>query len=171
MTAEELRRRVFYLNGLYYSFEMADVSARRLRETVDAIACLQEAGNQSECDVASALLDAWTIVDMCHRVRGLIQETPSVSKREPVIKVFFLATDKVEELRNYVQHLRSEIPKRPIPSTPIWGVVSWVPTHDQATCYSMFTGNLVSGGGGSYCFSGYAGGPFHQPTHAFGGKR
>lgn len=151
MTPEALRRKVFYIDGLRYSFAMADVSARRLQEALDSIARRQAASDYSEHDVAAALLDAWTLVDMCHRVRELIQQTPGLSKREPAVQVFLRTTSQVEDLRHYVQHFRSGIATLPQPSTPLWGSLSWVSTDDETACYTIVTGNVVTGVAASTC--------------------
>lgn len=151
MNSETLRRTIFCLDGLRYSFAMTEVSANRLTGTLDAVARQQEQSVHSEQAVASALLDAWTIVDMCHRVRELIQQLPGLSQRTPRVQVFLRATSPVEQLRHYVQHLRGEIAKAPSLASPLWGTLSWVPSHDQITCYTMFTGNIIPGVASQTC--------------------
>lgn len=145
MTPEELRKLGFYLDGLRYSLAMADVAGRRLTQTLDDIAQHHADGEHDEDQLASALLDAWTLVDMCHRTRELIQQTPGLSQTLPCIQVFLRGTGEAEKLRHYVQHFRSGIASVPSSWSPLWGALSWVPTHDQKTCYTMFTGNLLDG--------------------------
>lgn len=81
--AQQLRRTVFYLDGLRYCFAMADVAAQRLRGTLDEVVLRHSAHEDYEKEVASALLDAWSLVDVCHRARELVQQTPGLSPRRP----------------------------------------------------------------------------------------
>ena len=143
----EARKIVFYLDGLQYSFAMADIAAKRLTKTLDSIV-LRQKTLQEDCkeEVASALLDAWSLVDMCHRIRELIHGMPGLSaKKQPEVRIFLQSTGQVETLRNYVQHFRNGIPKSPTPSSPLWGTLSWSPTDDPMACYTIFTGNIIPG--------------------------
>jgi len=53
MTPEKWRNTVFYWDGLRYSFAMADIALRRLRETLDSLARRQETSDQSEREVSA----------------------------------------------------------------------------------------------------------------------
>jgi len=144
MTEAERKKLVFYLDGLRYSFQMANLVSRRLRETLDEIA-RNHPDKYTEEQVTSALLDAWTLVDICHRIRELVQQTPRLSKNLAGIQIFLRGTEQTENLRHYVQHLRSGIPNIPVQSSPLWGVLSWTPTGSKTVCYTIFSGNLVGG--------------------------
>jgi hypothetical protein len=143
----EPRKIIFYLDGLQYSFAMADIAAKRLIKTLDSIALLQKTPEENcKEEVASALLDAWSLVDICNRIRELVQGMPGLSvKKQPEIRVFLQNTEQVKPLRNYVQHFRSDIPKSPTLVSPLWGVLSWSPTNDPMACYTIFTGNITPG--------------------------
>lgn len=145
MTPEELRKIILYLDGIRYSVSMADVAARRLRVTLDEVAVRHAASQEAEEQVVSALLDAWSIIDMCHRARELVQATPGLSQKLPGIQVFLRGTSHIEDLRHYVQHFRKGIPNVPTSWTPLWGGLSWIPTQEPTTCYIIFTGNLLKG--------------------------
>jgi hypothetical protein len=145
MTPKEIRRAAFYLDGLRYSLSMADIAVKRLQPTLDNVARLHDANEDTEAQISSALLDAWSLIDMCHRARELVQSTPTLPHKLPGIQIFLRATPQIENLRQYVQHFRSGIPKLPDSWSPLWGSLSWTPTHDRATCYTILTGNLVSG--------------------------
>ncbi|EEF63360.1 hypothetical protein [Pedosphaera parvula] len=145
LTPEQSRRTIFYLDGLRYSFAMADVAFCRLIPTLDLIASRQTTGEDCENEIISALLDAWTIVDMCHRARELVQQTPSLSPKLPGIQIFLRMTEAVEKLRHHVQHFRSGIPSLPQDTNPLWGALSWVSSEDRAKCYTIVSGNLVPG--------------------------
>ena len=145
MTQEEIRRIQLYFDGLRYSFSMAEVAARRLPATLDEVARSDESKEDKETEVASALLDAWSIIDMCHRVRELVQGTPRLASKLPGIQVFLRATAHIEDLRHYVQHFRQGIPGVPASWSPLWGSLSWIPTHNPNTCYTIFPGCLSYG--------------------------
>ena len=145
MTNEEIKKFIFYLDGLKYSFQMAGLAFERLKNTLDEIAKHHSAGEYTENHITSSLLDAWTLVDTCHRIRSLVQQTPGLSPKIPGIQVFLRGTQEVDNLRNYVQHFRSGIPKIPLQSYPLWGVLSWIPSHDKTICYTIVSGNMVGG--------------------------
>ena len=145
MTRQEIRRAAFCLDGLRYSLSMADVAAQRLQPTLDEVARLHSTMQDAELSVTAALLDAWSLVDMCHRARELVQSTPTLPHRLPGIQIFLRATSPIEDLRHYVQHFRSHITKIPASWSPLWGSLSWVPTFDPTTCYTVLTGNLIEG--------------------------
>ena len=145
MTQEQIRRIALYFDGLRYSLSMAEVAAGRLQPTLDEVARLHDAKKDTEVQVSSALLDAWSIVDMCHRVRELVQSAPRVPQKLPGIQIFLRATAHVEGLRNYVQHFRSGIADLPPSWSPLWGSLAWVPTHSPRSCYTIFPGSLSDG--------------------------
>jgi hypothetical protein len=142
MTPEEIKKLVFYLDGLRYSFQMANLVSRRIRETLDEIT-RNYPGSYTEEQVTSGLLDAWTMIDICHRVRGIVQGMPGLSRNLPDIQIFLRGTEHIENLRDYVQHFRNGISKIPLDSNPLWGVLSWTTTNNQKTCYVIFSGNPV----------------------------
>jgi hypothetical protein len=144
MTHEEIKKLVFYLDGLRYSFQMANLVSRRIRETLDEIT-RNYPDNYTEEQITSGLLYAWTLVDICHRVRELVQQTLRLSHNLPGIQIFLRGTEQIKNLRHYVQHLRSGIPNIPVQSNPLWGVLSWTPTNDKTVCYTIFSGNLAGG--------------------------
>jgi hypothetical protein len=144
MTAEEIKKLVFHLDGLKYSFQMARLVSKRIRETLDEIA-KDHPDKYTEEQITSGLLDAWTIIDICHRVRSIVQGMPGLARKLPEIQIYLRKTDHVEGLRNYVQHFRSEISNIPLESNPLWGALSWTPTGDKTSSFLIFSGNLASG--------------------------
>ena len=144
MTAEEIKKLVFHLDGLRYSFQMSNLVSRRIGGTLDEIA-RNHPDSYTEEQVTSALLDAWILIDICHRVRGIAQGMPGLSRKLSGIQIFLRGTEQIESLRDYVQHFRNEIPNIPLESNPLWGVLSWTPTFDKTKAYSIFSGKLVGG--------------------------
>jgi len=76
-------------------------------------------GQDAEDYVTSALLDTWSVIDMCHRTRDLLQQMPGLSQKSPFVQTFLRNTAHVEDLRHYVQHLRSGIPGIPGSGAPL----------------------------------------------------
>src|SRR5580700_2629719 len=144
MTEAELKKLVFYLDGLRYSFQMANLVSDRLKETLNEIAQCHSKDEYTEKQISSVLLDAWTLIDICHRVRELVQQMPRLERKPPGFRVFLRETECIENLRHYVQHFGSGIRKIPFQSNPLWGVLSW-PTKDKTTSYTIFSGNLAPG--------------------------
>jgi hypothetical protein len=138
----DLRRVALHLDGLRYSFGIVKLAARRMRDTLDEIAARHRTKRHSEECVMSALLDAWCVIDMCHRIRQLIEQLPQLPRKESWVRRFALKSDKVEALRHYVQHLRRSANSLPAGAEPLWGALCWIPRDDPTTCYSILTGNL-----------------------------
>jgi len=125
-----IRNLIFYIDGLRYSWEIADIALIRLKETLNAIAAKHDNRENFRKEEVSAFLDAWVIVDMCHRVRGIIQQIQGLPKKSPEIQVFLRQTAEIEDLRNHFQHFRSGIHKIPDTTYPLWGSLSWHPNQD-----------------------------------------
>ena len=137
----EIRNFIFYLDGLKHSLEMLYLIFSRLEKNLaNIVSCYEKQDNGGKLSVG-ALLDAWSFIDVVHRIRELIQQTPQMSKRASAIQIFLRSTSQIEDLRHYIQHLRTAIPKLPIESNPLWGSLSWVPPNDQTKCYSIFPGS------------------------------
>src|SRR5207245_381602 len=97
----------------------------------------------------AAFLDAWVIVDMCHRTREIIQQIPKLPQKAYEIQIFLKSTIEIEKLRNHVQHFRNGIHTIPDKTYPLWGSLSWHPTQgvkaNVQRCYLIVAGNLVPG--------------------------
>lgn len=119
------RKLLFFLDGLRYSFEVAFQNHEILRKTLNEI---EQADQQAPEDdqVVRAIASAWILIDVSHRIRELVQTVPGLKQKLPRLQLFIKNTKNVETLRNYVQHLRTGITDLPTPSTPLWGVISWV---------------------------------------------
>jgi hypothetical protein len=144
MTAEEIKKLVFHLDGLKYSFQMASLVSKRIRETLDGIA-KDHPDKYTEEQITSGLLDAWTLIDVCHRTREIIQGMPGLSRKLAGIQIFLRETEQIENLRNYIQHFRNGISNIPLESNPLWGALSWTPTNDNKCSFLIISGNLVGG--------------------------
>jgi hypothetical protein len=92
--------------------------------------------------IAAATADAWMIVDAVHRLRELVQQTPKLKQKEPAIQLLLRETKTIEELRHYVQHLRSGIDDSVLRKLPAWGTLSWgeFDAERNAICHILFPG-------------------------------
>lgn len=145
MTDREIRHLAFCLDGLRYSLGMAEIAANRIKPTLENVVQLHLKNRDTEAEVSSSLLDAWSLIDMCHRTRELVQSTPTLSQKLPDVQLFLRATSQIEDLRHYVQHFRNGISRIPESWSPLWGSLSWIPAADKDTCYTAITGNLLPG--------------------------
>lgn len=83
--------------------------------------------------VTNILLQSWSFIDSVNRLRVLLQAAPGFKKNAPGLQVLLRATENVEGLRNYVQHLGEESLKVAERGHPIWGSLSWVETRSADT--------------------------------------
>lgn len=141
---ETNRKQMLFYDGITYSVEMADLAHDRLRETLYEIAQSPHDPESDPHDFASAVLDAWSIVDLIHRLRGLIEQAPGIKQKSPPSLSFLKKTAGVERLRNSVQHLNQQIHKIADLNIPVWGALSWVTLLDPE-CRSVWTCTLVAG--------------------------
>jgi hypothetical protein len=142
--AETNRKQMLFYDGIRYSVEMADLAHDRLRETLYEIAQSPHDPESDPHDFASAVLDAWSIVDLIYRLRGLIEQAPGIKQKSPPLLSFLRKTADVERLRNSVQHLNQQIHKIADLNIPVWGALSWVTLLDPER-RSVWTCTLVAG--------------------------
>jgi hypothetical protein len=139
---------VLYLDGIRYSIDMVDTSCRRLRETLERIARAGDVREVVAPLVVEAMIDSWTMIDATHRLRGLVQQLPGLKQNQPGVQLFVRKTRTVEELRNFVQHFRTEIDTFVAKRMPLWGTLSWSRVPDdtqQPECHSIVPGTLFQG--------------------------
>ena len=90
------------------------------------------------------------MVDSANRLRLLIENMPGLSKRNPNFQVQFRKLAIVEELRNPIQHLNTEINNSATHSIvePVWGSLSWgriiSKDHFLARVYVLLPGSIES---------------------------
>jgi hypothetical protein len=138
------RKQILFYDGIRYSVEMADLAHYRLRETLYAITQNPTNPESDYFDYASAILDAWSIVDLIHRLRGLLQQVPGLKQNLPALQLFMKKTVEIENLRNAVQHLNQQIHKMVDLNLPVWGALSWAAVLNPEF-KSVWTCTLVAG--------------------------
>jgi hypothetical protein len=117
------------LNGIRYSIEMYDIAYRSLLHVLSTIDSEQDnqKDDSSRARFPSVLLHAWSMVDTANRLRELLKHAPGLPRRDPHFRANLRMLEKVEELRNPIQHLHQEITTRAEDAEvePVWGSLSW----------------------------------------------
>lgn len=146
------RKQAFFLEGVRVSLEMIDLAHERLRKVLFHVSqqSWTVGGQLGPGAFTSALLDAWSIVDALHRLHGLIQHLPGISKRRriPAIRFFLENSQQVEVFRNTVQHLSETIQREPLDGKwAVWGTLSWfwVYGENQMRAYTFLSGRIEPG--------------------------
>jgi hypothetical protein len=138
-------RQALFFDGIRFAIEAADFAHARLRGTLLSLARSLGCAAPMHAETPAAIVDAWSIVDSLHRLRGLIQYAPGLERRQqwPALRVFQDATSAVEDLRNVAQHLNQEIQAMADANWPVWGVLKWFVVNENRTGGRICT--LVAG--------------------------
>ncbi|MGH7950155.1 MAG: hypothetical protein ACREQF_13085 [Candidatus Binataceae bacterium] len=139
-------RQAMFLDATRFTIEMADFAMERLLAILSAITSPTPANLGPHSFAVPPFLDAWSIVDSIHRLRGLFERMPGLAKknRSPEFRRFLTVANDVKILRDAVQHMKKEIGAiADVPRVgPIWGVLTWVTFQPDGCCISS---TLVSG--------------------------
>jgi hypothetical protein len=155
------RKQMYILDGIRYSAEMAHIAYERLATLLQMIAASRT--EPTTRDIATAMLDAWSIVDAAHRFRDLVAQLPGLS-HSTWTRLLEARTADVAELRNCVQHQIGEIAGLIQGGGQIWGYLSWTEVRE-----GQYTGKwlmLTAGSdyvGDRWLFVGPASLPFEVP--------
>jgi len=125
-------------DGLHYSFAMLELVHSELHESCSRISENPEA-------LVGALWRCWSFVDLVHRIREITQAVPGLSLKTPQLVAFLDATKLAEEYRHYIQHLRGELSRKPITTSPVWGSLSWVAPNDPTCAHLAIFGAQIPG--------------------------
>jgi hypothetical protein len=126
------RKQVLFFDGIRFAIQMADLSYGRLIDALARISRLPDGGSsQGPWDVPGCMLDAWSMVDSCQRLRQLVAGLPGMKQNSPGVQLFLRGTSRVEDLRNLVQHLRNEIDSLVSLGVPVWGDLRWFIVLDR----------------------------------------
>jgi hypothetical protein len=121
------RKQILLFDGIRYSAEMAYISYNRLFNQLQNIA--SQATEPTTGEIATAMLDAWSIVDAVHRFRDLVHLVPGL-KQGAWATLLDKRTEDVAELRNCVQHQNKFIDTLISSAGQIWGYLSWAELKD-----------------------------------------
>lgn len=72
-----------------------------------------------------ALEAAWSMCDAAFRSRSLIIQVRGLKQSAPGVQLFLRATESVVDVRNYLQHLDSEIANLGESTVPLMGQLRW----------------------------------------------
>jgi hypothetical protein len=127
------RKQTLFFDAIRYSIEMADLAHRRLQPVLLEMTLDGDKKESNHLNFVSAILDAWSVIDALHRLRGLLNQAPGVKQKSPGLRIFFQKTAQVEHLRNSVQHLNHQIKTLVNKGLPVWGDLSWFTMRDPET--------------------------------------
>lgn len=142
-------KQTLFLDGIRYAIDMADLSYTRLVETLLNFSQTSGTGKKTISHDAHipAFLDAWSVIDSVHRLRGLLEHMPGVKKKTVGYQKFRRETAIIEDLRNWVQHLNTEIADMVERRLPVWGTLGWTFISDPATgqclCCTLVAGSAT----------------------------
>jgi hypothetical protein len=112
---------VLIIDGIRYAADMADVAYERLAIHLQRVVAL--GGELRVRDIATGMLDAWSIVDSAHRFTDLVVNLPGLSN-STWKRLLVERRRDVAELRNAVQHQLGEIGLLRS-GGQLWGYLSW----------------------------------------------
>lgn len=120
------QQQILIIDALRLSLEIEKSLNTRLWRVLRSIEKVEDSSHPKSTTVLNALGLAWQIIDTIHRTRGLTEQVRGLSHTSPEYQLFQRNTAHAEDFRNFFQHLNSEIPKLPVKTNPIIGVLSWV---------------------------------------------
>ncbi len=126
------RREALFFDGIRFTVEMMDIAYRRLADTLHEHAQAQNPAFRQSNPMALPFLDAWSIVDSVNRLRRLLDRLPTIKHKQiPEREVFLRGTETVDEFRNRIQHLDTEMTSITESKEPVWGTISWFTSLDS----------------------------------------
>ena len=132
-------KRVKFNDALIYAFQILDFTYKNLCESSEKII-------DDKRYLIDTLSYSWSFIDNLNRIRELIEGSPTISQNKQPYKTFLKTTKIVKGYRNYIQHLRSEIPNQEDTfKFPVWGSLSWIDCNDKNKCHSAILGTAYQG--------------------------
>lgn len=118
-----------FLEGIRYSIDMLDLAYQRLCQSLKIMSLRKDTEQENDSwnlIWASMFMDAWSIIDLTHRLRILLQQMPGAKQKGPTLQVFYRATENVEIFRNRIQHINHNIIQLGAQNKTVWGALSWI---------------------------------------------
>lgn len=122
------RKQALLFDGIRYAAEMADIAYWRMFDLLQEMSSLPT-GELTTRQIATVMLDVWSIVDSVNRLRHLLEEAKGVDQGT-WWKLFFSRTKDIDCLRNDIQHLKERLQLLVSDSEQIWGFLSWAEIHN-----------------------------------------
>ena len=138
-------RQIIFLDGIRYSADMADTALERLWKQLCFIDSTDE--EIKPYHIATAALDAWSIIDAAHRMSDLVENLPGLPN-SPWRRLFLDRTKEAREFRNMWQHQNTEAPKVVEQRGQAWGSLAWVQhdgTRPTGNWFLMVAGSTLAG--------------------------
>jgi len=137
-----------FFDAVRYSIEMANLAYHRLIAALEEI-CLERRDTSNATSLLSkisALQEAWSVVDSSFRLRCLIEASPYLKKKLPLVQSLLKQTQNVGLLRNIVQHLDTEMKTLIELNVPAWGELAWAQVTDgqkmEIISYTFIPGTI-----------------------------
>ena len=124
------QKQVRFIDAIRLTAEGVDIAYERL---VDELSNFENECERRDYKVASLVLDAWSVIDSVHRLRGLVDNMPRYKGRAPSKQIFLRATKDVVDLRNSVQHLGTDIDSLAESELPVLGALTWIRPINEAS--------------------------------------
>ena len=126
------RQQTLCFDGIRYSVDMAELAYSRLKTNrfilTDAPSDAPERNNRMA--FVATVQDAWSVIDSLHRLASLLKQTRDLKQNTPALQAFYRQMSSIEDLRNGVQHLNTEINSLIASDLPVWGDLAWVAQPD-----------------------------------------
>lgn len=138
-------RQALVIDGLRHAAEIANLSYRRLQQTLTQI--VKMPGENETLLYTAAFLDAWAFVDAIDRFRSLWMLLPKEMGKpdEDVDQSFARQTQVIRNLRNVADHLSTRIDYVVSRESTALGILQWV-TLTQPEKFEAVLCILVPGG-------------------------
>ena len=136
------RRQVLYFDGIRYAAEMVNLAYNRLFAQLMEIGATNR--DVTTLDIATAMLDAWSIVDSTNRFRDLVEQTPGLRKK-PWKHILLAHTSEVDDMRNDIQHMENNISNLADNGRQVWGYLRWAQMNNGSYTgwwYAMTPGSV-----------------------------
>lgn len=119
-------RQIVLLDGIRYSADMAGVAIDRLWQQL----CWMDSAETVEpYQIASAALDAWSIIDAAHRMLDLVENLPGLPNSN-WRRIFHERVADALALRDVWQHQVGEAPAVVEQRGQAWGALAWAQHRD-----------------------------------------
>jgi hypothetical protein len=124
------RKQTLIFDGIRYAAEMADIAYWRLFDLLQDISALPD-NELTTRQIATAMLDVWSIVDSANRLRDLLRQVPGV-RHDMWWELFMRRTRDIDALRNDIQHQigKARLQSLVANAGQIWGFLSWAEIRD-----------------------------------------
>lgn len=152
-TNEIQLKRILFKDGIRYSIDMTYLAFSRLK---DDLALLSKSSiaerdkkqspitKRGEVVIGlSVVSHTWQVIDSVNRLRELLRLAPGINKQDSEYKLFYKCTQCVENLRDNVQHMNSQIAEYTKQNIPVWGTINWVCKFGKSDVFHLFS--LVPG--------------------------